>query len=52
MIGSRASKPSTKASRLRRCARVGGAMNPVEQFRGGDRRNREVLFGVFFQLGL
>lgn len=32
--------------------RVGGAMNPVEQFRGGDRRNRKVLLAVFFQLEL
>jgi len=27
--------------------RVGGAMNPVEQFRSAVRRNRKVLFGVF-----
>jgi hypothetical protein len=32
--------------------RVGDAMNSMEQLRCGDRRNREVLFGVFFQLGL
>jgi hypothetical protein len=32
--------------------RVGGAMNPMEQLRCGDRRNRKILFGVVRKLGL
>jgi hypothetical protein len=32
--------------------RIGGAMNPMEQLRCGDRRNRKIVVGLLRQLGL
>jgi hypothetical protein len=49
MTGSQAFDKGLSSAALRR---VGGAMNPMEQLRCGDRRNRKIVLGVLRQLGL